>query len=127
MRIILCLLFLTSFAASAQNLSEEELEEQIQSISHELRCPICQGLSVKESMNEISVNMKKKIRKLLLEGQSREQILVFFEERYGEWVLRAPKKTGLNITLWIAPFIAIVLATAFIFYRLKKKYQNNTL
>ena len=122
-KIILLLLLFINFTAFCSSLSNEKLEQKVQDIAHELRCPICQGLSVKESMNDISMNMKNKIRILLLEGKTRQEILVFFEERYGEWVLRTPKKTGLNVSLWLLPLLFISGAFLWIFFLLKKKYQ----
>lgn len=120
---ILVLLFCASLFA--QNISKTQLEEEVLEIAHELRCPVCQGLSVKESMNATSTNMKKKIHTMLLEGKNRQQILGFFEERYGEWVLRNPKKTGLNISLWALPFAAIVFVSLYFFFFLKKKYTRD--
>ena len=117
---IYCLLFLlvSEFALAIEN---DKLEDQINTISHKLRCPICQGLSVKESMDDISMNMKTKIRSLLEEGKNEEQVLKFFETRYGEWILRNPKKDGLNISLWLFPLGGIILAACLITYNLIKK------
>ena len=122
-KIIPLLLLFINLNAFCSSMNDEKLEQKVQDIAHELRCPICQGLSVKESMNDISINMKNKIRSLLLEGKSRQEVLVFFEERYGEWVLRTPKKTGLNVSLWLLPLLFISSAFLWIFFLLKKKYQ----
>lgn len=121
--LVLIMLFCQSLFA--QNIANKKLEQEALNIAHELRCPICQGLSVKESMNGISMNMKNKIRALLLEGKNRQEILAFFEARYGEWVLRAPKRTGLNISLWLLPFSAMMAVFLYLFFSLKKKYSHS--
>ena len=124
-KIFFILILLFCQVLFARNISNEELEQEVLDIAYELRCPICQGLSVKESMNDISINMKNKIRTLLLEGNNQQEILDFFEARYGEWVLRTPKKTGLNISLWLLPFSAIIVVFLYLFFSLKKKYSNS--
>ena len=65
--------------------------------------------------------MKKKISELIVEGKSKKEILVFFEERYGEWILRNPKKAGFNVSLWLLPFGAILAAVFLVGWFLKKK------
>lgn len=92
-------------------------EKQVQDIADELRCPTCQGLSVKESDSGFSVNMKNKIRALLEEGKSKKEILQFFEERYGEWILRRPKFSGFNILIWIIPILVMILGTFFVLWK----------
>ncbi|KAK3606757.1 hypothetical protein CHS0354_018351 [Potamilus streckersoni] len=89
----------------------DDFEDRVLAISYELRCPICQGLSVGESQSTISNNMKDKVRELLREGKSEEEIYAFFEARYGEWILRSPRKKGWNLLVWILP-IAVLFGTA---------------
>ena len=101
-----------------------ELEGRVLEIAHLLRCPVCQGLSVKESQDQISLNMKKKISNLIAEGKSKKEILVFFEERYGEWILRNPKKAGFNVSLWLLPFGVILAAVFLVGWFLKKNIHR---
>ena len=48
--------------------------------------------------------MKLKVRELMKSGLSDEEILAYFVERYGEWILRAPSKQGFNLLLWAATY-----------------------
>lgn len=96
----------------------EVSENRVREIAHKLRCPTCQGLSVKESEAGIAENMKAKIRSLLHEGKSEEEILEYFVVRYGEWILRSPKKEGFNLLLWIMPGALIILAAGIIIFRI---------
>ena len=88
----------------------EALEIQVRHIAHQLRCPTCQAMSVKESEAGLSNNMKAMIREMLLQGKSESVILDFFVQRYGEWILREPPKTGFNLVLWVLPGILLILA-----------------
>ena len=105
-------------------LADQALETEVLEVSDLLRCPVCQGLSVKDSDTAIAVNMKNKIREMLLAGKSHNEIMQFFEERYGEWILRAPRKKGLNLILWLLPMIFVSIGGGiciFCFTRWRKK------
>ncbi len=101
-------------------LQADEMDDRVREIAHNLRCPTCQAMSVKESEAGLSLNMKQKIREMLEEGKSEEEILRFFEERYGEWILRSPKKRGFNLLLWVLPGIAVLVALFFVFKYMRK-------
>lgn len=95
---------------SVPTLSAETMDDKVRRISHQLRCPTCQAQSVKESEAGLSVNMKNKVRQLLEEGKSEQEVLDFFVERYGEWILRSPQKKGFNLLLWVTPLVLVLLA-----------------
>ncbi len=96
--IILCSTFTVTFAAES-----EEFEARFRKLSNELRCPTCQGLSVKDSEAGFSNSIKDKIHELMKLGKTDKEIKEYFIERYGEWILRAPPKKGFNLVLWILP------------------------
>ena len=104
----------------------DELDNQVRKISDQLRCPTCQAQSVKDSDAGLSVNMKLKIREMLKEGKSEREILNFFEERYGEWILRSPKMKGFNLLLWGLPAVLILVAVFLLVRSMKAKaHQPN--
>jgi cytochrome c-type biogenesis protein CcmH len=107
-------------SGSGWAMSEEELERRVLDISNELRCPTCQAISVKDSDAAFSRQMRDKIRVLLQEGKSDEEIKAFFVASYGEWVLRAPKKEGVGLLLWVLPLAGIVAAGGLLFWRQRR-------
>ncbi len=54
--------------------------------------------------------MRGEIKTMLGEGKNSQQILDYYVGKYGEKVLAAPTKQGFNLTAYITPFVAIVLA-----------------
>ena len=100
-------------------LTGDALEQQTQEIAANLRCPVCQGLSVADSPSEMAVNMKAEVRDMLARGYTREQIEAHFVRSYGEFVLLKPKFEGVNTLVWILPITAL-LAGAFL-VRLKMR------
>lgn len=120
---VLFLVFIFFFLTIQAN---EAIDDQVRRIAHELRCPTCQGLSVKESEAGIAMNMKSKIKSLLKEGKSESEIIQFFVDRYGEWILRNPQKKGFNLLLWTLPGILTVLAIILFFLSAKNWVSKTT-
>ena len=83
-------------------------EDQAQLLATELRCPVCQNLSVADSPSEMANQMREVIREKLNSGESADQILAYFVSRYGEWILLSPKREGFNWVAWLLPFVAIL-------------------
>lgn len=75
-------------------------------LAHRLRCPVCQGLSVADSTSEAALGMKARIRELVQLGYTDEQIDDYFVDRYGEWILLAPKEP----LLWAIPATGVLIA-----------------
>jgi cytochrome c-type biogenesis protein CcmH len=83
--------------------------ELFHEVSSSLRCPTCTGISVLESDARFSQQIKGIVLEQVQAGKSREQILQFFTERYGPWILRSPPAKGFNILAWLLP-LSILLA-----------------
>ena len=105
-------LSLAGTALRAATPSPEELERRVQTISDQLRCPTCQAISVKDSEAAFSVQIRDKVRHMVEEGQSDDQIRAYFVARYGEWILRAPPKEGVGLIVWVLPLAAMLAAGA---------------
>ena len=86
-----------------------DLEEQVQEIALLLRCPVCQNLSVGDSPSELAREMRGLIREQLQQGKTPADVLAYFVARYGEWILLAPPKRGLNLIIWVLPFVLMVV------------------
>lgn len=89
------------------SLNGASLEEQVRQVSAELRCPVCQGLSVADSPSRMANQMRDLIRERLEAGESPEAVKAYFVERYGEWILLAPKQEGFNLLVWVLPFVGL--------------------
>ena len=101
--IVLATLISNSFSFS------ESIDDEAREISYLLMCPVCQGQSVAESNSELAKDMRSIIRAKLEAGESKEQIINYFVNRYGESILGYPPVKGVNLLLWILPALAVVL------------------
>lgn len=103
--------------AVAEN--DEALDNHVKLIAEQIRCPTCQGLSINESEAGFSQQMRAKIREEIQAGKSDQEILAYFTERYGEWILRSPPKEGFNWLLWGLPGVVIVFALGMVVFKAK--------
>jgi cytochrome c-type biogenesis protein CcmH len=107
-KFLLVYLFLIVFSQALAAASTAEIEDRTREISTELRCVVCQNLSVADSPSEMAQQMRAIVREQVQAGKSTEQIKEFFVSKYGDWVLLRPKTTGVSALLWILPYVALV-------------------
>ena len=91
--------------------AEDPLEPGIKSIATQLRCPVCQGETIYDSHSTVATQMKGLIREQLAANKSEPEIIAFFVERYGEFVLMEPRKSGSFLVIWLFPALAILIAS----------------
>lgn len=84
----------------------EEVSPRAHHIAKLLRCPVCQGMSVADSTSEAAVQFQRRIQELVRLGYADEQIMDYFVDRYGDWILLAPPARGLNWMIWLGPGLA---------------------
>lgn len=82
-------------------------EETVHEIGAQLRCVVCQSLSVADSPSETANQMRGIIRERLAAGDSPEQVKAYFVEKYGLWILLAPPREGFNLLVWVVPFVGL--------------------
>jgi cytochrome c-type biogenesis protein CcmH len=107
-RVVVALVALLAVAASAQQPARHIDHELAYEIGTQLRCVVCQNLSVADSPSEMAGQMRALIRERLAAGDTREQVMQYFVDRYSQWVLLAPKPEGFNLVVWLAPIVAVV-------------------
>src|SRR5688572_19995934 len=95
---------------------EPALEVRVQRLGKELRCAVCQGLSMADSPSSMSGAPLDMVRELVSQGKTDEQVVAYFVERYGEWVLLEPTREGFNWFVWLGP-IVLVLGALFVILR----------
>jgi len=82
-------------------------EQAVRDIASQLRCVVCQTVSVADSPSETASQMRTIIRERLAAGESPAQIRAYFVEKYGDWILLSPRASGFTLLVWVAPFIGL--------------------
>jgi len=103
------------------NFSFADSQLEINKITKNLRCLICQGQSVYDSDSDFANSMKILVDKKLKEGLSENEIYDFFKEKYGEWILYDPSLNKNTYILWLLPLLIFLLGGAIIVKKLKFK------
>jgi cytochrome c-type biogenesis protein CcmH len=98
-----CFLLAMFFAALASIAHADQLDDETRRIGRQLQCPVCSGAAVSDSPSELAGQMRNVIRAKLEAGESEEQIIAYFVERYGDSVLIEPPRRGIGLAVWIAP------------------------
>lgn len=110
--LLLCLALLAPplLAATVQ---EDPLERQMLEIAKDLRCTVCQNQPVAESNADLARDMRQIIREQLRAGKSRQEIMQYFVDRYGDYVLLKPPFDLLGAILWIVPPLLLLVIAIF--------------
>ena len=84
-------------------------EEQVREVAANLRCVVCQSLSVADSPSETANQMRAIVRERLAAGETPEQVAAYFVEKYGTWILLKPPRRGFDLLVWVVPFAGLAL------------------
>lgn len=85
------------------------------SLTKELRCVVCQNQSLHESFAPISQDLKTEIYNQVKSGNTKEEILDYMMDLYGEFILYEPVVSPQNIFLWIGPFLLLLAGAGYIY------------
>jgi cytochrome c-type biogenesis protein CcmH len=110
-----------AFVAGGSGDGVRTADDRVNEIAAGLRCPVCQNLSVADSPSRLAGEMRAEIADKLAAGQTPEQIRAFFVDRYGEWVLLAPTKRGLNLLPWAVPIVGVLAGAALWFGLVRRR------
>jgi cytochrome c-type biogenesis protein CcmH len=108
------------FGAAAQAYTLEEFqfdspaqETEFRDLIGKLRCLVCQNESLAGSQAELAQDLRNEVYRMMRAGQSKDEILTFLVDRYGDFVLYDPPLKPSTYLLWFGPFIIIGIAAFF--------------
>lgn len=108
---LLCWVLFSSVNAYSQEVLQFDNEQQrqlYQQLTAELRCPQCQNQNIADSHAVVSVDMRGKTYQLIREGKSRQQILDYMINRYGDFVHYIPPVNRYTLWLWLLPLLVLL-------------------
>lgn len=115
----LLLLSSSALAASAMPGSPRQAQVNLPDIEDEVMCPVC-GTALNLSFSPQADRERAFIRHEIAQGKTKDQILSDLVAQYGTEVLAEPPKSGFDLTAWLVPGIAIILAAIAIAFGLRR-------
>tara|TARA_B100000035_G_scaffold253625_1_gene223031 strand:- start:94 stop:462 length:369 start_codon:yes stop_codon:yes gene_type:complete len=99
----------------------KEIKINIDNISKNLRCLICQGQSIYDSQSEFALSIKKLIKNKISDGSNEEEVYRFLKQKYGEWIVYDPEVNKNTILLWGIPLVLFIFGGLLIMRKLTIK------
>jgi len=93
---------------------ETRIDVLVREVASQLRCVVCQGLSLQDSPSSLAQEMRSLIRERLEAGETPEQVKAYFVRSYGEWILLEPTARGFNLAVYLLPLAAVIGGAALI-------------
>jgi cytochrome c-type biogenesis protein CcmH len=92
---------------AAMSRGPETAGDRVARLAAELRCPVCQGLSVNDSPSDTAREMRALIERRVAEGRSDDEIRDEFRRSYGDWILLSPPLADARGLVWLVPIVLI--------------------
>jgi cytochrome c-type biogenesis protein CcmH len=124
-RILAVFLLLQSLNVWAQDARPMEtdavVEVQVQRLSEQLRCLVCQNQTLADSHAELAQDLKQEIREMAAKGMEDQAIIDYLVERYGDFVRYRPPLKSTTALLWLGPFVLLIAGGFGLFITLRKR------
>ena len=121
MKIFKIFFFIFCFLWTFNIITHVQANQDVDKISKNLRCLICQGQSVYDSQSDFALTIKMLIKNKLQEGESEDEIYDYLKTLYGEWIVYDPEFNKKNLLLWVFPLILFIFGGLLIY---KKVFIN---
>lgn len=121
--IVLAALFLMAGAASdpSERLPDPAQEARARTLFSQVRCLVCQNESIDDSDAELAADLRRVVREQIAAGRSDAQVKTFLTDRYGEFVLLAPRFSLANAPLWFAGLAVVLVGLGLLASRWRRR------
>ncbi|KAF3981085.1 MAG: cytochrome c-type biogenesis protein CcmH [Methylococcales symbiont of Hymedesmia sp. n. MRB-2018] len=123
--ILLVLSFQCVAGVEYKKFDDPEKEQAYGVLIEELRCLVCQNQTIADSNADLAKDLRRQVYEMLEKGQSRDEIVDFMIERYGDFVMYNPQFKAKTGVLWIAPFVFLLSGFILVWIISRKKIENN--
>ena len=126
----LSILLSVSSIGSAQSVFAEyefdnvRQEKDFKVLTAQLRCLVCQNQNIADSNAPLAQDLRREIHEMLNNGDSRQDVIDFMVQRYGEFVLYKPMMSLKTMALWFGPAMFFLIGIV-VLWRLTRK-SNKT-
>jgi cytochrome c-type biogenesis protein CcmH len=109
----------TALATSAMPGTPPQAQANLPDIEDQVMCPVC-GTALNLSFSPQADRERAFIRHEIAQGKTEDEIIDDLVAQYGTAVLAEPPKSGFDLTAWLVPGIAILIAAIAIAFGLRR-------
>ena len=109
----------TALATSAIPGTPPQAQANLPDIEDQVMCPVC-GTALNLSFSPQADRERAFIRHEIAQGKTEDEIIDDLVAQYGTAVLAEPPKSGFDLTAWLVPGIAIIIAAIAIAFGLRR-------
>ena len=125
--LMLTLLFLAGLSNASIDLKQFDTPQQeadYRELIFELRCLVCQNQNLADSNAELAVDLRRQTYEMISSGKSKQDVVDYMVERYGEFVLYRPPFNLSTLFLWVGPFIFLGASIAILLKLIRGRKQE---
>lgn len=89
-------------------------EQEFRELTEQLRCLVCQNESLAWSQAELAQDLRRSVYEMMIGGKSKQEIISFLVDRYGDFVLYDPPLRPATYPLWFGPLLLAGVAALFL-------------
>lgn len=122
--VLLILLSCSTFSIAKEAepvMGDPVLQARVMKLAGELRCLVCQGESLAESHSDFAADMLRKIRALVEQGKTDQEIKDYLVARYGDFILYRPPFSGITLVVWLFPILLLAAGASLLIFNLKRR------
>ena len=96
-------------------------ENRARDLSKGIRCLVCQNQSIDDSDSDLAKDLRKIIRKKIVQGETDNEITQYLVDKYGNFILMKPPLYQDTYILWISPLLLMIVGITIMYFTLKRK------
>lgn len=82
-------------------------EDRVATLGAAIKCPVCQGEAIIDSPSETASAMMELLEEKVAAGETDQQIIDFFQSRFGDGIYLDPPFEGKTVVVWLTPVAAV--------------------
>jgi cytochrome c-type biogenesis protein CcmH len=102
---------------------QQTLDQQAHDVGEQLKCPVCQSESVADSTSTLAQQMRVIIRQQLQSGKSEQEVIAYFQARYGNQIVWSPQWQGISMLAWLVPIVLLLGGFILLFFVLRNWHK----
>ena len=96
-------------------------ENRARDLSKGIRCLVCQNQSIDDSDSDLAKDLRKIIRKKIVQGETDNEITQYLVDKYGNFILMKPPLYQDTYILWISPLLLMLVGITIMYFTLNRK------